>query len=81
MPPMPKARAHLPRHRHHGMREGTGVTGRRMLHALVAGARAPTLCATSRADRLQAREDPMATAWEGKGRPAPVCPRTPSRAL
>jgi len=37
----PKSLDHLHLHLHHGMREVTGVTGRRRLRALVAGERAP----------------------------------------
>src|SRR5712691_3560011 len=81
MQPMHKALEHVPLHLHHVMRAVTGVTGRRLLRAMVAGERAPQRWATSRDSRLQATQDPMTTALEGDDRPAPVGTLTQSLAL
>lgn len=70
---------HLPLH--HGRRAVSGVTGRRMLRAMVAGERAPKRCATSRDARLPSRQDTRAQALEGEDRAAQRVPLTPSRAL
>jgi transposase len=58
-----------------------GVTGRRMLHALVAGERAPPPCAPERASRINARPETMAKAREGADRSAHLCTLTQALAL
>ncbi len=78
---MPKALEHMPLHLHHVMRDVTGVTGRRLIRAMVAGERAPKRWATSRDSRIQATQDPMTTALEGDDRPAQVFTLTQSLAL
>lgn len=68
-------------HLHHVMSDVTGVTGLRILRALVAGERAPRTLAQDRDERMQSSEDPMAKALEGDDRAAQVFTLTPSRAL
>src|SRR5712691_8532653 len=52
-------------HLHHGIRDVTGVTGRRILRAMVAGERDPQVFATYRDSRIQSAQDTMAKALEG----------------
>ena len=76
-----KALEHMHLPLHHVMRDVTGVTGRRMIRAMVAGERAPQIFATSRDSRMQSSTDTMAKALQGDDRAAQVCTRTPSLAL
>src|SRR6266851_5946815 len=69
MQPMHKSLDHMPLHLHHVMSDVPGVTGRRILRAMVAGARDPKLFATSRDSRIQSTQDPIAKALEGDDRP------------
>ena len=58
-----------------------GVTGLRILRALVAGERDPQTCATSRDSRLTSSADTIAKALEGDDRPERVFTLTQSLAL
>lgn len=68
-------------HLHHVMSDITGVTGRRILRALVAGERDPRTFATSRDSRIKSSADTIAKALEGDYRPAQVFTLTQSLAL
>jgi transposase len=68
-------------HLHHVISEVTGVTGRRIIRAIVAGERDPQACATSRDERMTSAQDTIAKALEGDDRPAQVFTLTPSLAL
>jgi hypothetical protein len=81
MQPMHTSLDQMHLHLHQVIREVTGVTGRRILRAIVAGERDPKACATSRDSRMQSAQDPMAKALEGDDRPAQVFTRTQSLAL
>jgi hypothetical protein len=56
----------------------TGLTGRRILRALVQGARAPQGLARWRDRRCQASAEPSARALQGTWQPEPLCARQPS---
>jgi transposase len=81
LPPRQPSRAPMPLHWPHVLREVTGVPGRRLLRAMVAGERDPQPCATSRDSRMPSSEAPRATALEGDDRPAPGGTLTHARAL
>jgi hypothetical protein len=66
---------------HQVISDVTGVTGRRILRAMIAGERAPQVFATSRDSRIQSAQDPIAKALEGDERPEHVFTLTPSLAL
>jgi len=78
---MPKALAQRNLHLHHVMSDLTGVTGRRMLRAIVAGERAPQTLAQSRDYRIKARPATIATALAGADRSDHLCTLTPALAL
>jgi transposase len=81
MPHRPQALDPMKLHLPHGMREVTGVTGRRMLRAIVAGERAPQTFAQYRDYRSQASPETMAKALAGAYRSAQLCTLTQSLAL
>src|SRR5262245_60641244 len=81
MQPMPQALAQMQLHLHHVLRDLTGVTGMRILRALVAGERAPRLFAQDRASRIQSSADTLAQALAGAYRTAPGCTLTQALAL
>jgi hypothetical protein len=68
-------------HRHHVISDSTGVTGLRILRAIVAGEREPHTLATYRDYRIKSSEDTSATALEGDDRPEQVFTLTPALAL
>jgi len=68
-------------HLHHVMSDVTGVTGMRILRAIVAGERDPKLLATYRDSRLKSTQDTMTKALEGDYRPEHVFTLTQSLAL
>ena len=68
---------HLP----HVISDVTGVTGRRILRAIVAGERDPKAFATYRDSRITSAQDTIAKALEGDDRPEHVFTLTPSLAL
>jgi transposase len=78
---MHKSLDHMHLHVPHVLSEVTGVTGLRLLRAIVAGERDPRPFATDRASRIQSSEDTMAKALEGDARPAPGFTLTSSLAL
>ena len=59
-------------HLHHVISDVTGVTGRRILRAIVAGERDPQTFATYRDSRIKSDQDTIAKALEGDYRPAQV---------
>jgi len=68
-------------HLHHVMSDLTGVTGMRILRAIVAGERDPRTLATDRDYRIKSSADTIAQALEGDDRPEHVFTLTPSLAL
>jgi transposase len=78
---MPKALDQMNLHLHHVMSDGTGVTGRRILRAIVAGERDPRTLAQYRDYRITSRPDTIVKALEGDYRPAHVFTLTHSLAL
>ena len=68
-------------HLHHVMSDITGVTGMRIIRAIVAGARDPQTLATYRDYRIKSSQDTIATALEGDYRPEHVFTLTQSLAL
>jgi hypothetical protein len=78
---MPKALDHMHLPLHHVISDVTGVTGMRMLRAIVAGERDPQVLATYRDDRITSPQDPIAKALEGDDRSAHVCTLTQALAL
>jgi transposase len=68
-------------HLHHVMRDVTGVTGLRMLRAIIAGERDPRTFAQERDYRITSSPDTLVKALEGEYRPAQVCTLTQSLAL
>ena len=68
-------------HLHHVMSDVTGVTGMRILRAIVAGERDPRTFAKSRDYRMKSSEDTIAKALEGDYRPEQVFTLTQSLAL
>lgn len=76
-----KSLDHMHLHLHHVMSDVTGVTGMRIIRAIVAGERDPKLLATYRDYRITSTQDTMTKALEGDERPAQVFTRTPSLAL
>jgi hypothetical protein len=68
-------------HLHHVMSDITGVTGLRIIRALVAGERDPRTLATYRDYRIKSSADTIAKALEGDDRPEHVCTLTQSLAL
>src|SRR6266568_4729339 len=78
---MHKALDQMHLHLHHVMSDVTGVTGMRMLRAIVAGERDPHTLAQYRDYRITSSPDTIAKALEGDDRPAHVFPLTQSLAL
>jgi len=78
---MPKALAQRNLPLHHVMSAVTGVTGLRMLRAIVAGERDPRTCAQERDYRLTSSPDTMINALEGAYRPAHICTLNQALAL
>jgi transposase len=78
---MQKSREQMHLHLHHVIRAVTGVTGMRIIRAIVAGARDPRTLATDRDYRMQSSEDTIAKALEGDDRPEHVFTLTQSLAL
>ena len=76
-----KSLDHMNLHLHHVMSDMTGVTGMRIIRAMVAGERAPRILATYRDSRMKSSEDTIAKALEGDYRPAQVFTLTQSLAL
>jgi transposase len=70
---------HLPLH--HVISDVTGVTGLRLLHAIVAGERDPRTLAPYRDYRIQSSPDTMIKALAGDERPAHGCTLTQALAL
>jgi transposase len=68
-------------HLHHVMSDVTGVTGRRILRAIVAGERNPKTFAPYRDYRIKSDQDTIAKALEGDDRPEHVFTLTQSLAL
>ena len=68
-------------HLHHVMSDVTGVTGMRIIRAIVAGERDPKLFATYRDYRMKSDQDTIAKALEGDERPEHVFTLTQSLAL
>jgi hypothetical protein len=68
-------------HLHHVISDVTGVTGMRIIRAIVAGERDPQTLATYRDYRIQSSEDTIAKALEGDDRPEHVFTLTQSLAL
>jgi hypothetical protein len=68
-------------HLHHVISDVTGVTGMRIIRAIVAGERDPQTLATYRDYRIQSSEDTIAKALEGDYRPEHVFTLTQSLAL
>jgi len=71
--PMHKSLDQMHLHLHHVMSDVTGVTGLRIIGAIVAGERDPRTLATYRYYRIQSSEDTIAKALEGDYRPEYVC--------
>jgi transposase len=78
---MHKALDHMHLHLHHVIRDVTGVTGLRILRAIVAGERDPKGLATYRDYRITSDQDTLAKALEGDDRPEHVFTLTQSLAL
>src|SRR5713101_4837744 len=78
---MHKALDQMHLHLHHVMSDVTGVTGLRMLRALVAGERDPRTFAQYRDSRITSSPDTIAKALEGDYRPEHVFTLTQSLAL
>jgi transposase len=76
-----KALDHMHLHLHHVIRDVTGVTGLRILRAIVAGERDPRTLAQYRDYRIKSRPDTIVKALEGDYRPEHVFTLTPSLAL
>jgi transposase len=68
-------------HLHHVISDVTGVTGMRIIRAIVAGERDPKALATYRDYRIKSDQDTIAKALEGDYRPEHVCTLTQSLAL
>jgi transposase len=79
--PLQKALDHMHLHLHHVISDVTGVTGMRMLRAIVAGERDPQVFATSRDSRIKSAQDTIAKALEGADRSEHVFTLTQSLAL
>ncbi len=78
---MQKSLDHMNLHLHHVMSDVTGVTGMRMLRAIVAGERDPRTLAQYRDSRITSSPDTIAKALEGDDRPEQVFTLTQSLAL
>src|SRR5713101_4722023 len=78
---MHKALDQMHLHLHHVMSDVTGVTGLRMLRALVAGERDPRTFAQYRDSRITSSPDTIIKALEGDYRPEHVFTLTQSLAL
>jgi transposase len=78
---MQKSLAQMQLHLHHVISDVTGVTGMRIIRAIVAGERNPRTFATYRDSRIQSSEDTIAKALEGDSRPEQVFTLTQSLAL
>ena len=78
---MQKALEQMHLHLHHVMSDVTGVTGRRIIRAIVAGERDPKTLATYRDYRIKSDQDTIAKALEGDYRPEHVFTLTQSLAL
>jgi len=78
---MPKSLDQMHLHLPHGMSDVTGVTGMRILRAIVAGERDPQTLAQYRDYRIQSSEDTIAKALEGDYRAEHVFTLTQSLAL
>ena len=81
MQPMHKSLDQMNLHLHHVISDVTGVTGMRIIRAIVAGERDPKVLATYRDYRIQSAQDTIAKALEGDDRPEQVFTLTPSLAL
>jgi len=68
-------------HLHHVISDVTGVTGMRIIRAIVAGERDPRTLATFRDYRIKSSEDTIAKALEGDYRPEHIFTLTQSLAL
>ena len=79
--PMQKALDQMNLHLHHVISDSTGVTGLRILRAIVAGERDPHALAAYRDYRIQSSADTIAKALEGDYRAEHVFTLTPSLAL
>src|SRR5467141_1198533 len=78
---MPKSLDQMHLHLPHVMSDVTGVTGMRILRAMVAGERDPQTFAQYRDYRMQSNEETIAKALEGDDRAEQVFTLTPSLAL
>jgi transposase len=78
---MQKSLAQMNLHLHHVMSDVTGVTGMRIIRAIVAGERDPQIFAPCRDYRIQSSQDTIAKALEGDYRAAHVFTLTQSLAL
>ena len=78
---MQKSLDHMNLHLHHVLRAITGVTGLRILRAMVAGEREPGTLAQYRDYRITSSQETMAKALEGDDRSAHGFTLTPSLAL
>jgi hypothetical protein len=78
---MQKALDHMNLHLHHVISDVTGVTGMRILRAIVAGERDPHTLAQYRDYRIKSSPDTIAKALEGDDRPEHVFTLTQSLAL
>jgi transposase len=81
MQPMHKSLDQRHLHLHHVMSDIPGVTGRRLLRAIVAGERDPRTFAQSRDSRMQSSAATIAKALEGADRAEHVFTLTPSLEL
>jgi transposase len=81
MQPMQKSLDQMHLHLPHVMRAVTGVTGRRIIRAIVAGERDPHTLAQQRDYRMKSSQDTMAKALEGDDRPEHVFTLTQSLEL
>jgi transposase len=79
--PMQKSLDQMHLHLHHVLSDVTGVTGMRIIRAMVAGDRDPKTFATSRDYRMKADQDTIAKALERDSRPEHVFTLTQSLAL
>jgi len=78
---MQKSLEQMNLHLHHVISDVTGVTGMRIMRAIVAGERDPRTFATLRDSRITSSADTIAKALEGDDRPAHICTLTQSLAL
>ena len=78
---MQKALDQMHLHLHHVMSDITGMTGMRILRAIVAGERHPHTFAQYRDYRITSSPDTIAKALEGDYRPEHLCTLTPSLEL